>query len=122
VIREVSAQPEKARQFFIAWADRILLGSDLVVQRNIHPTYYTSRFHVQRQMWETDYRGQSMIRDPDADGEPILHGLGCRRTCCAASTGSTPSACTSRLERALTGAGSLLWPGKRAGAEHRAIA
>lgn len=76
VIREISAQPEKARQFFTAWADRILLGSDLVVQRGIHPTYYASRFHVQRQMWETEFRGRSMIRDPDADGEPILHGLG----------------------------------------------
>ena len=75
VIREISAQREKARRFFIAWADRIMLGSDLVVQRNIHRTYYTSRFHVQRQMWETDFRGRSMIRDPDADGEPILHGL-----------------------------------------------
>ncbi len=76
VVRELSAQVERAREFFIRFADRICFGSDLVVQRGIAGDYYTSRFHVQRTMWETDTRTFSMIHDPDAppDG-PRLCGL-----------------------------------------------
>ncbi len=59
------------------WADRICFGSDLVVQDEVDLDYYTSRFHVQRLMWETDSRGHSMIKDPDSSyGVPILNGLG----------------------------------------------
>jgi hypothetical protein len=75
VVREISDQPEAARKFFIKWSDRILFGTDLVVQPKIHATYYESRFHVQRTMWETDVRGRSMIKDPDAGDEPLLNGL-----------------------------------------------
>ncbi len=67
-VRELSLQAAAAREFFIAYADRICFGTDLVVQDGLPDTYYTSRFHVQRLMWETDYRGKSMIQDPDADG------------------------------------------------------
>ena len=74
-VRELSAKPAEAREFFIKWADRILFGTDLVVQANAPASYYTSRFHVQRQMWETGTPGRSMIKDPDADGPPKLHGL-----------------------------------------------
>jgi len=74
-IREISRQHERAREFFTRNADRILFGSDLVVQHGVSPTYYTSRFHVQRLMWETDYRGRSMIKDPDSETAPVIHGL-----------------------------------------------
>jgi hypothetical protein len=76
-IRELSARPEQARAFFIRYADRISFGSDLVVRDDVPASYYTSRFHVQRTMWETSFRGLSMIRDPDAGAEgPYLNGLG----------------------------------------------
>ncbi|MFW6146701.1 MAG: amidohydrolase family protein [Planctomycetota bacterium] len=76
VVRELSAKPDQARAFFLRYADRICFGSDLVVRDGLEVTYYTSRFHVQRRMWETDARTRSMIRDPDAppDG-PHLRGL-----------------------------------------------
>ncbi len=74
-IREISRQHERAREFFIRNAGRILFGSDLVVQAGVSPTYYTSRFHVQRMMWETPYNGRSMIRDPDSETEPVICGL-----------------------------------------------
>ncbi len=74
-VRELSRQREKAREFFIRRADRILFGSDLVVHAGAEPSYYTSRFHVQRRMWESDYRGRSMIRDDDSDGVAMMHAL-----------------------------------------------
>ncbi len=75
-VRELSRQRERAREFFIRRADRILFGSDLVVHKGAEPSYYTSRFHVQRKMWETDYRGRSMIRDDDSGGVATMHALG----------------------------------------------
>jgi len=76
VIRELSAKPEAARAFFLRRADRICFGSDLVVQEGVDDDYYTSRFHVQRRMWETDCRTRSLIDDPDAPpGGPFLNGL-----------------------------------------------
>lgn len=75
VVRELSAQAEKAREFFLRRADRIYFGSDLVVQEQVEDSYYTSRFHVQRTMWETDFRGRSMIKDPDHPSVPFLWGL-----------------------------------------------
>jgi len=75
-VRELSRQRDRAREFFIRNADRILFGSDLVVQRGIAPSYYTSRFHVQRTMWESEGRAPSMIRDADAQGQPVIEGLG----------------------------------------------
>ena len=74
-IRELSRQHDRAREFFISNADRILFGSDLVVHNGVSPTYYTSRFHVQRTMWETDFRGRSMIKDPDSEAAPVICGL-----------------------------------------------
>ena len=76
VVRELSAKPDEARAFFLRYADRICFGSDLVVREGLDFTYYTSRFHVQRMMWETGARTRSMIRDPDAaSGGPHLRGL-----------------------------------------------
>ncbi|MHC4887432.1 MAG: amidohydrolase family protein [Planctomycetota bacterium] len=76
VIREMSAKPGAARDFFLRHADRICFGSDLVVAVTDDPSYYDSRFHVQRSQWESDRRGHSMIADPDAPKEgPFLNGL-----------------------------------------------
>ena len=75
-IRELSRRHDEAREFFIRNADRILFGTDLVVQKSISPTYYTSRFHVQRTMWETSEKTPSMIKDPDSETPPAIHGLG----------------------------------------------
>lgn len=76
VIRELSARPEAARAFVLRHPDRVCFGSDLVVQDGVDFDYYTSRFHVQRRMWETDCRERSMIDDPDAPaGGPFLNGL-----------------------------------------------
>jgi predicted TIM-barrel fold metal-dependent hydrolase len=76
VVRELSARPAAARELFLRHPDRILFGSDLVVQEGVEEEYYTSRFHVQRSMWETGARGRSMIEDPDAPADgPFLNGL-----------------------------------------------
>jgi predicted TIM-barrel fold metal-dependent hydrolase len=75
-VRELSRQHDKAREFFIRRADRILFGSDLVVQRGVVASYYTSRFRVQREMWETSERKRSMIKDPDSAMQPVMDGLG----------------------------------------------
>lgn len=75
-VRELSRQRERAREFFVRNADRVLFGSDLVVQWGIAPSYYTSRFHVQRMMWESTARVPSMIKDADAKGQPVIEGLG----------------------------------------------
>jgi predicted TIM-barrel fold metal-dependent hydrolase len=76
VVRELSARRDEAREVFLRFPDRICFGSDLVVQEGVDFDYYTSRFHVQRTMWETGGRGLSMIADPDAPaGGPHLCGL-----------------------------------------------
>jgi len=76
VVRELSAKPAEAREFFIRYADRICFGSDLVALDGRDCSYYASRLHVQRMMWETDVRTRSMIIDPDAPpGGPRLNGL-----------------------------------------------
>lgn len=75
-VRELSAKPTEAKAFFLRYADRICFATDLVVQEQVDSTYYTSRFHVQRTMWETDVRTGSMIADPDAPAAgPHLNGL-----------------------------------------------
>ncbi len=66
IVRELSRQREAARAFFLRFADRILFGSDLVAQFGDSDDYFTSRFHVQRFMWEADAPAPSMIADPDA--------------------------------------------------------
>lgn len=74
-VRELSRRSDRAREFFIRNRKRILFGSDLVVQKSVSPSYYTSRFHVQRTMWETSARTRSMIKDPDSPVRPVINGL-----------------------------------------------
>ncbi len=75
VVREIAWQPERVRAFMIRNADRILFGSDLVVDPKFDFTHYASRYWVHQQLWETDYRGESPIEDPDAPQPPPLVGL-----------------------------------------------
>jgi len=76
IARCVSAQPQKARDFFIRNQDRILFGSDQVSGDERSTEFFASRFWVQRMLWETDYAGESPIRDADIPGGVAkLHGL-----------------------------------------------
>jgi predicted TIM-barrel fold metal-dependent hydrolase len=92
IVRAVAEQPTKAvRDFILHYQDRIVWGSDLVVGDKYDWDHYASRYWVHLKLWETDYRGQSPIEDPDAgagfdpktgsidtskaDGIPHLMGL-----------------------------------------------
>ena len=76
MVREVARRPEAVRAVMIAQADRSLFGSDLVAREPYeHFDHYASRYWCQRMMWESDYRGESPIEDPDADDPPWLAGL-----------------------------------------------
>jgi predicted TIM-barrel fold metal-dependent hydrolase len=75
VVREVARQPDELRAFMLRNQDRILFGSDLVVADNCDFDHYASRYWAQQMMWETTYRGESPIEDPDAGDPPRLAGL-----------------------------------------------
>lgn len=74
VVRELGRQQAEARDFFLRHADRILFGSDLVVMFGDSFDYYTSRFHVQRTLWESSVHQPSMIFDPDATAPDFPDG------------------------------------------------
>lgn len=79
------------RDFFVAFQDRIVFGSDLVVGDKYSWDHYASRYWALQQLWETDYNGESPIEDPDggrgfdpntgqfsaalADGIPRIRGV-----------------------------------------------
>jgi hypothetical protein len=91
VVRELSAHPpERVVRFFTRWRGRILFGSDIVTTdehlaakqppkpgERAHPMadlasnpeeaaeLYASRYFALRTMFETGYRGESPIADPD---------------------------------------------------------
>ena len=75
IVRGVASQPEAAREFVIRNQDRILFGSDLVTATQHDFDHYASRYWAHLQVWETPYRGESPIEDPDADNPPKLAGL-----------------------------------------------
>lgn len=75
IVREVARDPAAARQFVIRNAGRVLFGSDLVTGQDYDFDHYASRYWAHQMMWESDYRGESPIADPDADGPPRLAGL-----------------------------------------------
>jgi predicted TIM-barrel fold metal-dependent hydrolase len=76
IVREVSRQPTLVQALVTRRADRILFGSDLVTSAGTdHFDHYASRYWAHLQMWETGYRGQSPIDDPDADQPPQLAGV-----------------------------------------------
>ncbi len=75
IVRAVARQPEAVREFIIRNQDRILFGSDLVVEAGYGFEHYSSRYWAHLMMWETAYRGESPIEDPDADDPPRLAGV-----------------------------------------------
>ncbi|MCG3179325.1 MAG: hypothetical protein BIFFINMI_01659 [Phycisphaerae bacterium] len=79
IAREISRhRPERARQFFSRHRGRILFGSDLVIDPKYDFTHYASRYWVQQMLWESAFRGDSPIEDPDAgtaDGRVRLRGV-----------------------------------------------
>jgi len=77
MVRAVAEQPlEPLRDFFIRYANRILFGSDLVVNEKFNYEHYLSRYWVHLKLWESNFDGLSPIEDPDAkDGRPTLRGL-----------------------------------------------
>ena len=85
MVRELAGHPrEKTTAFFQEWKGRILFGSDIVVtDTHLFPSgtaegipalasspeeafdLYASRYWTLRTFFETDYRGESPISDPD---------------------------------------------------------
>lgn len=75
IVRETARAPEAVRAFLLRSGDRVLFGSDLVTSDKFADfDHYASRYWCQRMTWESDYRGESPIEDPDAD-PPRLAGL-----------------------------------------------
>lgn len=74
IAREVAARPDAVRELIIRRSDRILFGTDVVVAPGFDFDHYASRYWTHLQMWETAYRGESPIEDPDAP-TPRLAGL-----------------------------------------------
>lgn len=74
IVREVAWQPEAVRDFVEKNQDRILFGSDLVTEVKYDFDHYASRYWSHLMMWETAYRGESPIEDPDAETPPRLSG------------------------------------------------
>jgi hypothetical protein len=92
MLRAASEQSaQTVRDFFIAFQDRIVFGSDLVVGDKYDWDHYASRYWALQQLWETSYHGESPIDDPDggrgfdpvtgacdeslADGVPRIKGV-----------------------------------------------
>ncbi len=81
VVREASARRAAVRALMCRFPERFLFGSDLVTRHGLPREHYVSRYWCQRSLWESDWRGQSPIADPDVQGEngqplsPLLHGV-----------------------------------------------
>jgi hypothetical protein len=75
--RELSKDPEKARNFFIRYSDRILFGTDLSSNRGPREAF-AGRYDAQRTLYETDVRHEPLpIEDPDTKdiGGTFINGL-----------------------------------------------
>jgi predicted TIM-barrel fold metal-dependent hydrolase len=92
MVRAVAEQSAQAvRDFFVQFQDRIIFGSDLVCGDKFDWDHHASRYWALQMTWESDYRGESPIEDPDggqgfdprtntfnpalADGKPKLAGV-----------------------------------------------
>lgn len=76
IARETARTPKPVGELITRNARRILFGSDLVVaERFVTFDHYASRYWTHQMMWETGYRGECPIADPDADGAPQLAGV-----------------------------------------------
>jgi hypothetical protein len=92
MVRAVAEQSAQGvRDFFVQFQDRIIFGSDLVCGDKFDWDHHASRYWSLQMTWESDYRGESPIEDPDggqgfdprtntfeaakADGKPKLSGV-----------------------------------------------
>ena len=75
IVRGVAQQPEAVREFVTKYQDRLLFGSDLVTGDQYDFDHYASRYWSHQMMWETPYRGECPIADPDAVAAPQLAGV-----------------------------------------------
>jgi predicted TIM-barrel fold metal-dependent hydrolase len=75
VVREIARQPARVHEFVLRNPQRILFGTDIVVEGQHGFDHYASRFWAHQMLWETTYAGESPIEDPDADRPPRLAGL-----------------------------------------------
>lgn len=75
IVRELGKQPERAREFFRQYKERILFGTDQVAIASPEPYRYTSRYWIHSLFWESDIVVPLAIDDPDSDGEPMLRGI-----------------------------------------------
>jgi predicted TIM-barrel fold metal-dependent hydrolase len=80
-VREVSAHRDAVRDLVCRKPERFLFGSDAVTRHGLVREHYVSRYWCQRTLWESAWRGQSPIEDPDYErpengpATPTLHGL-----------------------------------------------
>jgi predicted TIM-barrel fold metal-dependent hydrolase len=66
MVRELSKQPAKLRDFCVRNAGRVLFGTDIVAHaESMHFDLFASRLWALRAMFETAYDGPSPIVDPD---------------------------------------------------------
>jgi hypothetical protein len=75
--RELSKDAEKARDFVIKYADRILFGTDLATYRE-NMEYFGARYKAQKLLWETDVRDEPLpFEDADTkdSGGTFISGL-----------------------------------------------
>ncbi|MGY5871596.1 MAG: amidohydrolase family protein [Candidatus Thorarchaeota archaeon] len=75
--RELSKDTEKAREFLIKYADRILFGTDLSSTRGDHE-YFGGRYIAQRILWETNSKDVPLpFEDADTkdSGGTFVNGL-----------------------------------------------
>lgn len=76
IVREVARRPDAVRELIVRNPTRIVFGSDLVANEKYTDfDHYASRYWAHLMMWESAYRGESPIEDPDAEGSPRLAGL-----------------------------------------------
>ena len=75
--RELSKDPQKAREFMLKYSDRILFGTDCSSNQSDRD-YFSGRYISQRILWESDERG-TPLPFPDADtkdtGGTFINGL-----------------------------------------------
>ena len=75
--RELGRYPEKAREFFIKYSDRLLFGSDLVQDRNKPvSTYYRTRYFTFQALLESSVRDLPLpFPDPENNNDTKINGL-----------------------------------------------
>ena len=77
MVRELSKDVEKAREFLMKYSDRILFGTDLSANRE-NLEYFGARYIAQRYLWETDVQGEPLpFEDADTkdSGGTFINGL-----------------------------------------------